>query len=57
MDPDSMGFVDQDPYGEQEGQDDQQRKAVFRIHMFYGLGHPDPLVRGMDPDPSIGTQK
>jgi hypothetical protein len=28
--------------------------AVFRIHrlhMFLGLSDPDPLVRGMDPDP------
>ncbi len=29
--------------------------AVFRIHMF--LGHPDPLVREMDPDPSVIKQK
>jgi hypothetical protein len=29
--------------------------AVLRIYMF--LGHPDPLVRGMDPDPSIIKQK
>jgi hypothetical protein len=26
-------------------------QAVFRIHLFLSL--PDPLVRGMDPDPSI----
>jgi hypothetical protein len=26
-------------------------QAVFRIHMFLGL--PDPLVRGMDPDPAL----
>ncbi len=39
-------------------------KAVFRIrihriHMFSGLPDPDPLVRGMDPDPdpSIIMQK
>jgi hypothetical protein len=25
------------------------RIRIHRIHMF--LGHPDPLVRGMDPDP------
>ncbi len=33
--------------------------AVFRIriHMFLGLPDPDPLVRGMDPDPSIIMQK
>ncbi len=33
-------------------------KAVFRIrihgiHMFFGLPDPDPLVRGMDPDPAL----
>jgi hypothetical protein len=30
-------------------------QAVFRIriHMFLGLPDLDPLVRGMDPDPSI----
>ncbi len=35
--------------------------AVFpiriRIHMFLGLPDPDPLVRDMDPDPSIIKQK
>jgi hypothetical protein len=36
--------------------------AVFRIHRIHMfLGHkdpdPDPLVRGMDPDPSIIKQK
>ncbi len=32
---------------------------VFRIwiHMFLGLPDTDPLVRGMDPDPSIIKQK
>jgi hypothetical protein len=31
----------------------------IRIHMFLGLLDPDldPLVRGMDPDPSIIKQK
>ncbi len=29
----------------------------IRIHMFSGLPDPDPLVRGMDPDPSIIMQK
>jgi hypothetical protein len=37
------------------------RQAVLRIriHMFFGLPDPDPLVRGMDPDPdpSIIMQK
>jgi hypothetical protein len=30
-------------------------KAVFRIriHVFFGLPDPDPLVRGMDPDPAL----
>jgi hypothetical protein len=34
-------------------------QAVFRIHVFFGLPDPDPLVRGMDPDPdpSIIMQK
>jgi hypothetical protein len=27
------------------------------IHMFLGLPDPDPLVRGMEPDPSISKQK
>jgi hypothetical protein len=33
--------------------------AVLWIHMFLGLldPDPDPLVRGMDPDPSIIQQK
>jgi hypothetical protein len=26
-------------------------QAVFRIHVFLGLSDPDPLVRGMYPDP------
>jgi hypothetical protein len=36
------------------GQKHQQQQAVFRIHrilVFLGLLDPDPLVRGMDPDP------
>jgi hypothetical protein len=35
-------------------------QAVFRIHrihMFLGYKDPDPLVRSMDPDPSIIKQK
>jgi len=37
----------------------QYFESVFRIriHMFLGLPDPDPLVRGMDPDPSISNQK
>ena len=35
------------------------RIRIHRIHMFLGLldPDPDPLVRGMDPDPSIIMQK
>jgi hypothetical protein len=35
------------------------RIRIHRIHMFLGLQDldPDPLVRGMDPDPSIIMQK
>ncbi len=36
----------------------QIRIRIHRIHMFLGLldPDPDPLVRGMDPDPSIVKQ-
>ena len=39
--------------------DVQQRvlRIRIRIHKFLGLLDPDPLVRGMDPDPSIIKQK
>ncbi len=35
------------------------RIRIHRIHMFLGLQDPDPLVRGLDPDPdpSIIMQK
>jgi hypothetical protein len=35
------------------------RVRIHRIHVFLGLVDPDPLVRGMDPDPdpSIIKQK
>ena len=33
------------------------RIRMHRIHMFLGLQDPDPLVRGMDSDPSIIMQK
>ncbi len=35
------------------------RESVLRIriHMFLALPDPDPVVRGMDPDPSIIMQK
>ena len=26
---------------------------MHRIHMFLGIPDPDPLVRGMDPDPAL----
>ena len=29
----------------------RSRIPIHRIHMFLGLQDPDPLVRGMDPDP------
>jgi hypothetical protein len=29
------------------------RIRIHRIHMFLGLPDPDPLVRGMDPDPAL----
>jgi hypothetical protein len=28
-------------------------QAVFRIRIHVFFGHPDPLVRGMDPDPAL----
>ena len=43
-----------------DGLADMDFQAVFRIpirihrvHMFLGLTDPDPLIRGMDPDPSL----
>ncbi len=27
---------------------------IHQIHMFLGLPDPDPLVRGIDPDPPTG---
>jgi hypothetical protein len=33
------------------------RIRIRRIRMFLGLPDPDPLVRGLDPDPSIIKQK
>jgi hypothetical protein len=30
---------------------DDNKNPVFRIRIHVFLGHPDPLVRGMDPDP------
>jgi hypothetical protein len=57
--------VDVSPYANFEEKKLEQPQillqAVFRIriHMFLGLADPDrdPLVRGMDPDPSISKQK
>jgi hypothetical protein len=31
------------------------RIRIHRIHVFLGLLDPDPLVRGMDPDPGLDT--
>jgi hypothetical protein len=28
-------------------------ESVFRIHVFFGLPDPDPLFRGIDPDPTL----
>jgi hypothetical protein len=42
-----------------KSQEKELLMAVFRIRisMFLGLLDPDPLVRGMDPDPSFIKQK
>ncbi len=37
--------------------DEKKTVLRIRIHMFLGLPDPDPLVRGIDPDPSIIMQK
>ena len=37
--------------------DPRVRIRIHQIHMFLGLPDPDPLVRSMDPDPSIIMQK
>ncbi len=29
------------------------RIQIHRIHVFLGLPDPDPLIRGMDPDPDL----
>ncbi len=29
------------------------RIRIHRLHVFFGLPDPDPLVRGMDPDPAL----
>jgi hypothetical protein len=29
------------------------RIRIYRIHVFLGLPDPDPLVRGIDPDPAL----
>jgi hypothetical protein len=44
--------------GVKRGIDRLASEAVLRIriHVFLGLPDPDPLVRGMDPDPSIIMQ-
>jgi hypothetical protein len=32
---------------------EEQLPPVLRIHMFLGLPDPDPLVKGLDPDPAL----
>ncbi len=32
------------------------RFRILRIHVFFGLLDPDPLVRGMDPDPALDPE-
>jgi hypothetical protein len=56
--PHSMEMLDPDPHimnRVRAGTDPQ----TCKIHMFLGLPDPDPLVKGMvpDPDPSISQQK
>jgi hypothetical protein len=31
------------------------RTRIHRIHVFFGILDPDPLGRGMDPDPALDT--
>ncbi len=31
----------------------QNQCGIHRIHVFFGLLDPDPLVRDMDPDPAL----
>jgi hypothetical protein len=33
------------------------RMRIHRIHMFLGLPDPDPLVRGIGPDPDLSIIK
>jgi hypothetical protein len=33
------------------------RIRIHRIHVFLGHLDPDPLVRGMDPDPDLDASK
>ncbi len=37
----------------ESGDFDTENASRIRIHMFLGLPDPDPLVRGMDPDPDL----
>jgi hypothetical protein len=39
------------------GREELQAVLRIRIHMFLGLLDPDPLVRGMDPDPDPSVIK
>jgi hypothetical protein len=63
-DEDSGQVKEEDSEEEEEDDEDFQavlqiRIRIHRIHMFLGPLDPDPLVRGMDPepDPSIIMQK
>ncbi len=50
-----MAFQPLGPDSECESEHYPNSNAVLRIriHMFFGLPYPDPLVRGMDPDPAL----
>jgi hypothetical protein len=48
-DPDSV-------FGSESKKAKQALIRIHCIHMFLGLPDPDPLVRGMDPDPFIIKQ-
>jgi hypothetical protein len=51
----SRGLVLYHPHSAAQLKISNQIEPVLRIriHMFLGLPDPDPLVRGMDPDPAL----
>jgi hypothetical protein len=63
--PDDLVTVDVDPksttysqvMGELHCKEVLRIRIWIRIHMFLGLPDPDPLVRGVDPEPSIIMKK